>query len=244
MQGTVHNQEEFLNNIAIHLGRERLKEPVIRPVWKKQPQHRVFEGESKDQLVERLREQCLRIHTQFMRTTAKELPECLNKVIEQFSGERLVTWKDDRFHEYGLDALFEKMATDGKHIHTWSPEQGDENIAIAEQADIGITFSDLTLAESGTVVLVSNANKGRSVSLLPTSYIAIIPKSTLVPRMTQAAAYLHKIAKQTERFPSCVNFISGPSNSADIEMNLVVGVHGPVRACYIIVEEGTQKVGF
>ncbi len=165
------------------------------------------------------------------------LPQRLSEVVEQFAGERLVTWKDDRFEEFGLRSLFATMETDGKQVHTWAPEKGEENIAIAEQADIGITFSDITLAESGTVVLLSDSNKGRTVSLLPTSYIAIIPKSTLVPRMTQATAHLHQLAKSEGRFPSCVNFISGPSNSADIEMNLVVGVHGPIRACYIIVDD-------
>lgn len=236
-QGTVHNQETFLNSIAKSLGRERIKSPVEKPVWKKQPQHSVFKDETQDQLVDRLREQCQRIHTQFERTLAEGLSQKLSEVVEQFAGERIVTWKDDRFVEFGLDALFGTMANEGKQIDTWEPGKGEENIAIAEQADIGITLADITLAESGTVVLVSDANKGRSVSLLPTSYIAIIPKSTLVPRMTQATAYLHQVAEEGKRFPSCVNFISGPSNSADIEMNLVVGVHGPIRACYIVVDD-------
>ncbi|WP_088102605.1 LutC/YkgG family protein [Halalkalibacter urbisdiaboli] len=237
MTGTVQNKEKFLNQIAKSLGRKRRKTGVERPVWKKQPQYEVFKGETQEQLVERLKEQCKRIHTRFEQTTLENLPIMLGDIIEDFEGKRIVNWKDERFEQYGLSSFFEGLEHEGKSIHFWDVEKGRANIEIAEKADIGITFSDMTLAESGTVVLLSDSNKGRSVSLLPTSYIAIIPKSTIVPRMTQAASKLHELALEDGRFPSCVNFISGPSNSADIEMNLVVGVHGPVRACYIVVED-------
>jgi L-lactate dehydrogenase complex protein LldG len=52
--------------------------------------------------------------------------------------------------------------------------------------------------------------------------------------MTQAARVMRK---KGDGISSCVNFITGPSNSAVIEMNLVVGVHGPVHAAYIVIED-------
>lgn len=235
--GSVQNKERFLNEVAKSLGRERKTAPVVRPTWSHQPQHEMFKGYSQEQLVEKLVEQCAKIHTSVEKVTTETLPLALSNVIEELKAASIVSWDDPRFQEYGLRSFFEEAASSGLAVHQWDPIMGEENISFAEQADIGITFSDMTLAESGTVVLFSEKGKGRSVSLLPTYYFAIIPKSTVVPRMTQATTFIHQMQQEKGSIPSCINFISGPSNSADIEMNLVVGVHGPVKAYYFIVED-------
>lgn len=231
--GKIHNQEAFLSNIAGQLGRERRTEGVQRPQWKKQPQQEVFAGASKEELQEILIRQCGTIHTSVDTTTTSDLPKTLNEALEKFGSSPAVYWEDERFHSFGLDPVLEALP----ESRAWSDEDREEMTAFAERAKIGVTFSDITLAESGTVVLFSAPGKGRAVSLLPEVHIALIPRSTLVPRMTQAAEEIHRMRKEEGRVPSCVNFISGPSNSADIEMRLLVGVHGPVSAHYIIIED-------
>ncbi|GAE35987.1 LutC/YkgG family protein [Halalkalibacter akibai] len=235
--GSIQHKDRFLDQIAKSLGRPRKTTPVVRPNWKHQPQHEVFKGYNQDQLVDVLVEQCTKIHTQVELVTTKNLQEVLRNVIAGWNAQSIISWDDPRIKEYELDAFFQEIFQAGVDVHEWNPAVGEENIKFAEQADIGITFADMTLAESGTVVLFSDQGKGRSVSLLPTYYIAVIPKSTIVPRMTQATSYIHQMQEQQGTVPSCINFISGPSNSADIEMNLVVGVHGPVKAYYLIVED-------
>ncbi|RLQ94231.1 LutC/YkgG family protein [Falsibacillus albus] len=236
MKGLIQNKEIFLKNVSQALGRTRLERAVQKPSWNLQPQWDVLNGLNADELMMVLKDQCELIHTDFLCVSLSELPEALEQTIDKYDGKTIVTSDDDRFEKMGLNEKFNQLRKEEVEIHEWDATLGQENIDIAERADIGITISDMALAESGTVVLFSSAGKARTVSLLPASYIAIIPKSTIVPRLTQSAKDIHQKVEAGEHVPSCINFISGPSNSADIEMNLVVGVHGPIRTTYIVVD--------
>ncbi|MDQ0217295.1 lactate utilization protein C [Peribacillus cavernae] len=237
MAGTIQNRASFLDNIAKQLGRERVTE-IKRPEWKFQPQHEVLKDASKEELILVLKDHCTRIHTDFYQTSSGQLADTLKFVVDDLGGGPVIIPKDSRFDEYGLTELVTlKWPSADIPVHEWNHEIGRENIAFAEQSNVGITFSEITLAESGTVVLFSDKDRGRSVSLLPTAHVTIIPKSTIVPRMTQAAQIISAKVQKGEVLPSCINYITGPSNSADIEMDLVVGVHGPVKAAYIVVDD-------
>ncbi|MGK9431439.1 LutC/YkgG family protein [Bacillus atrophaeus] len=237
-KGTIQHQDSFLNRIASSLGRDRRTEGVIVPDWTHQPQHKVYEGYSTDDLVGVLKNQCVKIHTELIETDLAGLYDALREQVSRFSGGPVIIPKDPRFEAYGLGSLLQQdWPAEGIPVWEWDAKQGEDNIAKAEQANVGITFSEITLAESGTVVLFSSKDKGRSVSLLPTTYIAIVPKSSIVPRMTQASDIIKKNIAEGVTIPSCINYVTGPSNSADIEMDLVVGVHGPVKAAYILVHD-------
>ncbi|WP_299087222.1 lactate utilization protein C [uncultured Metabacillus sp.] len=236
-QGQIYHRESFLYTVAAKLGRGR-KSTVTKPEWKTTPQYDVLKDASQDDLVTVLKKHCDVIHTQFIETNSNDLTKNLRKVFEQYEVGSVVTWKDDRHKEFHLeDELQKNWPAEGIDVHIWDPALKEKNLEAAEKADVGITYSDITLAESGTVVLFSSENKGRSVSLLPKTYIAIIPKSTLVPRMTQATSFISKQVKEGKNISSCIDFITGPSNSADIELNLIVGVHGPIKATYLLVND-------
>ncbi|RST59050.1 LutC/YkgG family protein [Siminovitchia terrae] len=232
LNGRIANREQFLERLAKSFGRDRIMEKPARPNREYKPQWEVFSGLTSDELVEVLKNQCLLVYTEVIETEKAELGAALKEALDQNDCKSIVTWKDPRFAEFGLNGVLGQYK-----VSEWNSEDRIGSIAAAEQADVGITFSDITLAESATVVLFSSEGKGRSVSLLPRNYIAVIPKSTIVPRITQAAAEIDRRIAAGESVASCVNFISGPSNSADIEMSLVVGVHGPVHATYIIVAD-------
>ncbi|HET7579145.1 MAG TPA: lactate utilization protein C [Bacillales bacterium] len=231
-KGTIQNREDFLANITKRLGREQRPDKLSPPTYKHQPQKKVYQDLSQDDLVEVLKKICGVINTKVHETDAASLPKVLGTTVDSHGGGPIVTSDDPHFLGFGLGEFLER-----KDVHVWDPPRGRENITIAEEANIGVTFSDITLAESGTIVSFSNAGKGRTVSLLPKTHIAVIPKSTIVPRMTQAAQKIHEKVGAGEEVASYINFASGPSNSADIELKSVVGVHGPVRVTYIIVKD-------
>ena len=97
---------------------------------------------------------------------------------------------------------------------------------------VGITGTYCALAENGTLMLLSGQDTHATTSLLPDNHIAIVPASRIVRGMEDGWDLLRR---ERSSLPRQVNFISGPSRTADIEMTMVLGVHGPFRVHVIIV---------
>lgn len=102
-------------------------------------------------------------------------------------------------------------------------------------ADIGITGADFAIAETGTLVLLSGPRQPRLTSLLPPAHIAILKRESIVANIHVLFERLGKFYGSYDKLCSCISFITGPSRTADIELNLTLGVHGPGRAIVIII---------
>jgi L-lactate dehydrogenase complex protein LldG len=99
---------------------------------------------------------------------------------------------------------------------------------------VGITGAFCGIAETGTLMTLSGAERPPSVSLVPETHIAVLPAERIVRTMEEAWALLRRERPQNT-MPRAVNFISGPSRTADIEQTLVLGAHGPYRVHILIV---------
>ena len=97
---------------------------------------------------------------------------------------------------------------------------------------VGITGAYCAIAETGTLMTLSGADTPPSVSLLPETHIAVVNASSVVPSMEDAWARLRADAAM---LPRSVNFISGPSRTADIEQTVTLGAHGPYRVHIIVI---------
>jgi L-lactate dehydrogenase complex protein LldF len=104
-------------------------------------------------------------------------------------------------------------------------------------AGLGVTRAAIGVAEYGTIVLPSGASpateRTRFAALLPEAHVAIVAASDLVSTWDEALAAMRDLPDGP---PPTVTFATGPSRTADIELELVLGVHGP-RAQHVIVLE-------
>lgn len=110
-------------------------------------------------------------------------------------------------------------------------------IAVADSRDesvrVGITGVDAALSGTGSFVVSAREGRPRTVSLLPYVHIVVLRESQILPHLD---AWLASCASDLESFRSIGNHvvITGPSRTADIAMELVLGAHGPA-AMHILV---------
>ena len=97
---------------------------------------------------------------------------------------------------------------------------------------IGITGAFAAIAETGTLMLLSGPQTPATVSLLPETHIAVLEVGRIVATMEDA---WDRLRTEYGKLPRAVNFVSGPSRTADIEQTVTLGAHGPYRVLIILV---------
>lgn len=108
------------------------------------------------------------------------------------------------------------------------------------KADVGITGGNILIAETGTLVLVTNEGNADLATSLPPVHIALVGIEKIVPSLDDAVAVLKLLARSAtgQKISTYTQFITGPSRSADIEMTLQIGVHGPKELHIVLIDNG------
>ena len=139
----------------------------------------------------------------------------------------LVRWDVDELETLGVDG---PLSDAGTEVAVWR-ELADFK-EVAGKADIGLSTAAWAVAETGTLVLEGGTGMGRSVTLLPPTYVAVVPVNRVMRTVPEA---IEKYAGAANGLPANVSFHTGPSRSGDIEMALFVGMHGPGDVHAILV---------
>lgn len=113
----------------------------------------------------------------------------------------------------------------------------------AEAADqVSLTGAFAGIAETGTLLLVSGPQAPTTLNFLPETHIAVLRASRMVGPYEDAWDRVRALYGRG-RLPRTVNFITGPSRTADIEQTIQLGAHGPRRLHIVLIEDGAVEDG-
>jgi L-lactate dehydrogenase complex protein LldG len=105
---------------------------------------------------------------------------------------------------------------------------------------VSLTGAFAAVAETGTLVLTSGPHGPTTLNFLPDTHIVVIQAEKVVGPYEDAVAQLRS-AYGAGQMPRSVNFITGPSRTADIEQTIQLGAHGPRRLHILLVGAGPEK---
>ncbi|HTF16033.1 MAG TPA: lactate utilization protein C [Burkholderiales bacterium] len=98
---------------------------------------------------------------------------------------------------------------------------------------VGVTGAFAAIAETGTLVFASGPDSPSTVSLLPETHVAVLSAGRIVAHMEDA---WNLARAEFGQLPRAINFVSGPSRTADIDQTIVLGAHGPYRVHVVVVK--------
>ena len=168
------------------------------------------------------------------RLSASGVPALVARLARENRFSRVIAWRESALGVPGLLAALqaEGLAVDGESSdpgHTTGRDQGDDFRQRMGRGEVGLTAVDYAVAESGSLILMSGSGRGRLVSCLPVIHVAILRPGQLIETWDEFGVLLeasHRLAPPADS-PSNITFITGPSRTADIELSLTRGVHGP-----------------
>jgi L-lactate dehydrogenase complex protein LldG len=133
------------------------------------------------------------------------------------AGKKVLSWDAEEL-PYGLGAVLGGAA------------RGSSPRAEQAAADMGVTGCHGAIAETGSLAVLSGPGCSRSVSLLPPVHLAVVRPADFCFTM---AEFFAREAGRIGEAAGCT-FITGPSRTADIELTLTLGVHGPGEVIVVV----------
>lgn len=111
----------------------------------------------------------------------------------------------------------------------------------AAEDKVSLTTCQAAVAETGSLMLISGPQTPTTLNFLPDTHIVLVHAGEVVATYEDAWDRLR--GNRSETLPRTVNFITGPSRTADIEQHIELGAHGPRRLHIVLVEDRQRSVG-
>jgi len=185
--------------------------------------------------VEHWIEECQRVDGEVSFCEAIELPRSILAVLGSLGSQTVLLSPEvgeqfpavvEALEEAAYELVFPELPTD------LTFDKRLKRLRELDKTQVGLTTADAGLAETGSLVLHTPSVRSNLVSLLPHTHLVILRAKTIFAGM---ADWLEKGSNQN-LFGGNNIIITGPSRTADIEMTLTIGVHGPTKLIVFLVD--------
>ena len=214
-----------IDNIRRSLGRTaQISSPQGTPLGLRPAVHESRQPESPDSELETFLNEVKKLSGVGQKLSSPEIDSALKTLVTEQNIHKATVWETPHLRRMGITEILNSL-----DVELVPPNANKHELAVC---DLGITEADYLLPETGTLVLRSSAEKPRAVSLLPRVHLAIVR-----PEMLRAD--MHQVFAEAKDHHYLV-FITGPSRTADIELTVTLGVHGP-KSLYVWMMSGELR---
>lgn len=162
-----------------------------------------------------------------------ELAQKIKQIINERGIKKAMRWDHPELDKLNLEEIF---ADAGAEMLKWPLGENSGNVKHkAASMDAGVVWGEIAMAETGSVVITQNAKQPTSVAILPLTFMAILTTAQLVDGLYSVMKEFKK--RFGTNLPTTATFITGPSRTTDIEMDLSIGVHGSRYVHVFILDE-------
>ncbi|HJQ71008.1 MAG TPA: lactate utilization protein [Blastocatellia bacterium] len=187
--------------------------------------------ERREHLVEQFASELTRVGGHLFRASSPAAAsEYVERLLLSAGASSVVAWDSPLIDSVAPVSLFERLGVE--FLRDGAAGAESDFVKAAIDSEVGITAVDYAIADTGTLVLISGPGRARSASLVPPVHLALVEARQIISGLDDLFALLSDSSPA-----SAITFITGPSRTADIELTLVVGVHGPQQLHVILLAE-------
>lgn len=159
----------------------------------------------------------------------------IGAILSAKAASQVISWDLGQIDLPGLAQLYAERGISSANPTIYGTAH-QERLQNLEPIPVCISGVEAGIAESGSLLLRHGPGRPRLASLLAPYYIAILRREQLVRGLGEALALIRsRYGKNIFTTTSNLTLISGPSRTADIEMTLSLGIHGPQEVHVVIV---------
>ena len=166
---------------------------------------------------------------QVVRTNLHEATGALKLILQEIGCKAIILSDEKSIKALGVQTIASDLGIDCRYTDDFPGEAYRRNVL---QTEIGISGCDYALADSGSLVIMHNSDNQRLISLAPDYYIGIVKTSQMLKDRFDLASIMEKGEKS-----AAVSIITGVSRTADVALQVVLGMHGPRKVYIIVIED-------